>query len=55
MFKLFQRNTAKSLQRKYDDLMKEAYILSKTDQEESRKKQEEARKVQTQLIAKRAA
>lgn len=35
--------------------MKEAYVLSKSNPEESKKKQLEAQEIQKQLVAKRAA
>ncbi len=39
-----------SLQKKYDKLMKEAYVLSKVNPQESLIKQKEAQQVQLQLI-----
>ena len=55
MLNFLRKNSTASLQKKYDTLMKEAYLLSKDNPEESRKKQEEAREVQKQLVARRAA
>lgn len=39
------------MQKKYDRLMKEAYDLSKSNPEESLKKQKEAQEVQRRIIA----
>ncbi|MEO1255514.1 MAG: Lacal_2735 family protein [Bacteroidota bacterium] len=55
MFKLFKPTSVSSLQRKYDKLMKEAYDLSKSNPDESTKKQKEAHEIHKQLIAKRVA
>ncbi|WP_436514646.1 Lacal_2735 family protein [Ekhidna sp. To15] len=41
-----------SLQRQYDRLMHEAYVLSKSNPEESMEKQKQALKVQRQMVAK---
>jgi len=38
------------MQKKYDRLMKEAYDLSKSNPEESLKKQKEAQEIQRQII-----
>ncbi|MEP0985710.1 Lacal_2735 family protein [Ekhidna sp.] len=55
MLNLFKRNSATSLQKKYDKLMKEAYVLSKSNPEESKKKQVEAQELQKLIIALQAA
>ncbi len=39
------------MQKKYDRLMKEAYYLSKSNPEESLKKQKEAQEIQQKIIA----
>ena len=49
MLNLFRSSTG-SLQKKYDKLMKEAYVLSKVNPQESLRKQKEAQQVQLQLI-----
>lgn len=55
MFKFFRNSRTKSLQKKYDELMREAYFLSREHPEASKKKQEQAQQVQKELIAQRAA
>jgi len=50
MFKIFKTTSVSSLQRKYDKLMKEAYELSKSNPEESLKKQKEAQEIQKKII-----
>ena len=49
MLNLFKTSRG-SLQKKYDKLIKEAYQLSKVNPQESLKKQQEAQKVQLELI-----
>lgn len=51
MLNLFKSSKVSSLQKKYDKLMKEAYDLSKSNPEESLRKQKEAQEVQRKLIA----
>ena len=57
MFKFLQKSEKKkkSLQDKFDSLMKEAYLLSKANPEASKKKQLEAQEVQKKIISLRAA
>ncbi|MEQ8906942.1 Lacal_2735 family protein [Ekhidna sp.] len=51
MIKLFKTSKVNSLQKKYDRLMNEAYYLSKSNPEESFKKQQEAQEIQRKIIA----
>ena len=51
MLNLFKSSKVSSMQKKYDRLMKEAYELSKSNPEESLKKQKEAQEIQRQIIA----
>lgn len=51
MLHLFKRDKTGTLQKKYDRLMKEAYVLSKVNPEEGMKKQLEAQEIQKQIIA----
>ncbi len=52
MIKFFRKSKVEFLQRKYDKLMHEAYILSKANPEESMKKQMQAMKVQRDILSK---
>ncbi|MEO9869840.1 Lacal_2735 family protein [Ekhidna sp.] len=52
MINLFKSSKVSSLQKKYDKLMKEAYDLSKSNPEESLRKQKQAQEVQREIIAK---
>lgn len=49
--KLFSRNKVKSLQRKYEKLMKESYELSKIDRTKADQKYAEAEEVLKQIEA----
>lgn len=51
MLKLFKTSKVSSLQKKYDRLMKEAYDLSRSNPDESLRKQQEAQAVQREIIA----
>ncbi|WP_370088137.1 Lacal_2735 family protein [Ekhidna sp.] len=51
MIKFFRSSQVNSLQKKYDRLMKEAYELSKSNPDESLRKQKEAQEVKRKLIA----
>ncbi len=51
MLKLFKSSKVDSMQKKYDRLMKEAYDLSKSNPEESLRKQKEAQEIQRKIIA----
>ena len=51
MIKLFRKPNVESLQRKYDKLMHEAYILSRANPEESMKRQMQALEVQRDILA----
>ncbi|WP_420576480.1 Lacal_2735 family protein [Ekhidna sp.] len=51
MIKLFRKTNVESLQRKYDKLMHEAYVLSKTNTEESMKRQKQALEVQQDILS----
>ncbi|NQZ74745.1 MAG: Lacal_2735 family protein [Ekhidna sp.] len=55
MFKFFRKNKVEALEKKYNKLMQEAYILCKANPEESWKKQQEAIEVRKQIIEKQAA
>ena len=52
MFSIFKKNNTVSLQRKYDKLMHEAYILSKANPVESLEKQKQALDIQKQILEK---
>ena len=51
MINFFKKNKVDSLRRKYDQLMKEAYDLSKSNPDESLNKQKEAQEVQRKILA----
>ncbi|WP_425389509.1 Lacal_2735 family protein [Ekhidna sp.] len=51
MLNLFKSSKVSAMQKKYDRLMKEAYYLSKSNPEESLKKQKEAQEIQQKIIA----
>lgn len=53
MLKFFKRPSISSLQRQYDKLMHEAYVLAKSNPEASEQKQREAFEIQRQLLAKK--
>lgn len=55
MLGFFKKKSIDTLQKKYERLMKEAYVLSKANPEESKRKQSEAIEVRKQIIAKEAA
>ncbi|WP_350218716.1 Lacal_2735 family protein [Ekhidna sp.] len=52
MIKFFKKSNIFNLQRQYDKLMHEAYILAKSNPEESLKKQNEAFEVQRKILTK---
>ena len=52
MIKFFKRTNVASLQRKYDKLMHEAYVLSKSNPAESMERQKLALEVQKQILVK---
>lgn len=52
MLRLFKKNNASNLQRQYDKLMHEAYVLSKSNPTESMEKQKQALEIQRQIVAK---
>lgn len=52
MFKFLKKNNTTTLQRQYDKLMHEAYVLSKANPEQSMAKQKEALEIQRQIVAK---
>ncbi|WP_424962524.1 Lacal_2735 family protein [Ekhidna sp.] len=52
MIKFFKKSNVESLQRKYDKLMHEAYVLSKSNPEESMKRQVQALEVQRDILSK---
>lgn len=54
MLKFFRRSSTASLQRQYDNLMHEAYVLAKSNPEMSTKKQQEALEIQRKILAKGA-
>lgn len=51
MIRFFKKSNVASLQRQYDRLMHEAYILSKADPEQSMEKQKQALAVQREIVA----
>ncbi|WP_421763645.1 Lacal_2735 family protein [Ekhidna sp.] len=53
MIRFFRKPNISSLQRQYDKLMHEAYILSKANPEQSMEKQKQALEIQREIVAKR--
>ncbi|WP_425389590.1 Lacal_2735 family protein [Ekhidna sp.] len=51
MIKFFKKSNVESLQRKYDKLMHEAYVLAKANPEESMKRQKQALEVQRDILS----
>ena len=52
MFRLFKKSNVSSLQRQYDKLMHEAYVLSKANPDESMERQKQALEIQRKIVAK---
>ncbi|SNS42752.1 hypothetical protein SAMN05421640_0094 [Ekhidna lutea] len=52
MLNFFRKPRIESLRRQYDSLMHEAYILAKSNPEQSMKKQQEAIDLQRQILDK---
>ncbi|WP_462253538.1 Lacal_2735 family protein [Ekhidna sp.] len=52
MLGFFRKSDVTNLQKKYDKLMHEAYILSKANPSESMERQKEALEIQRQIVAK---
>lgn len=52
MLNFFKKSNVSSLQRKYDKLMHEAYVLSKANPDESMEKQKQALEIQREILAK---
>ena len=51
MFKIFKKTSTSSLQRKYDKLMHEAYVLAKSNPAESMEKQKQALEIQRRIVS----
>ncbi len=51
MFGIFKKDPTKKLLKKYDKLMEEAYILSKTNRKASDQKYAEADEVMSEIVA----
>lgn len=51
MFGLFKKDPSKSLQKKYDKLMEEAYLLSRTNRKAADEKYAEADVIMSKLVA----
>lgn len=52
MIRFFKKSNVSTLQRQYDKLMHEAYVLSKANPGESMEKQKKALEIQRQIVAK---
>ncbi|MEO9869842.1 Lacal_2735 family protein [Ekhidna sp.] len=52
MLRFLRKSKIESLQNKYDKLMKEAYVLSKANPQESLVKQKEAQEIHKQILLK---
>ena len=52
MLRFFKKSNVASLQREYDKLMHEAYVLSKANPSESMEKQKKALEIQRQIVSK---
>ncbi len=52
MLRFFKKSNVSSLQKQYDRLMHEAYILSKANPAESMERQKQALEIQRKIVAK---